>query len=496
MVSMLLHMAVSVGVGVFACSLFNGAKGKLVGISSASVFALLALNSQAVVYSVQQLTLMATFCYVWALVCYIQARRAKNALNTLLWVALCSGLFIAGLLIKQNIVTLPLAILLAELCFFGSWSRRLIGLYGGICIVFLSLLLWVSEFNLMRSLVLLDSTLRESTDIARLDYLRTQMLVLWDYIAKFFYPVALQLEHEFQLQTAWQTKNLVGLAAMTAFVLLAWWQRRRLPLVSFGVLFYFVAHLVESSVLPIRDLAFEHRTYLPNIGLTLAVVGVLQAICQKFQSRLIFGASFILFGGWVAASALALEKRVTLWTDPIAFYKNEVALVKGNPRVYANLGAKLVEGGHCLEAMGYFTHAMSLYEKQHQANIGLQPELIQNYIECLREFGIDDKANAYELWLLEQVRAPLRRAQILVQRSVYLMDKKAFEDALPLLEEAVSLDSKNYPAVMNLAISKANLGQLDSAEQLFQQAIEIKPGDPLALDMLRQLQKMPSQQNL
>ena len=41
---------------------------------------------------------------------------------------------------------------------------------------------------------------------------------------------------------------------------------RTLPLVAFGVMFFYATHIVESGFIPIRDLAFEHRNYLLYLG--------------------------------------------------------------------------------------------------------------------------------------------------------------------------------------------------------------------------------------
>ena len=53
------------------------------------------------------------------------------------------------------------------------------------------------------------------------------------------------------------------------------WAWRRRPVIAFGILFMYLAHAVESGIIPIPELAFEHRTYLPNLGLCLVAAWLL-----------------------------------------------------------------------------------------------------------------------------------------------------------------------------------------------------------------------------
>jgi len=41
-------------------------------------------------------------------------------------------------------------------------------------------------------------------------------------------------------------------------------------LIAFGIIWFFLALSVESSFIPIEDVIFEHRLYLPSIGTFIA----------------------------------------------------------------------------------------------------------------------------------------------------------------------------------------------------------------------------------
>lgn len=64
------------------------------------------------------------------------------------------------------------------------------------------------------------------------------------------------------LMTPWST--LPALLAIALLAAAAWHWRRRAPIASLALLFFFAAHLMESTVIPL-ELYFEHRNYLPAL---------------------------------------------------------------------------------------------------------------------------------------------------------------------------------------------------------------------------------------
>ncbi|MCE5234358.1 MAG: tetratricopeptide repeat protein [Mizugakiibacter sp.] len=56
--------------------------------------------------------------------------------------------------------------------------------------------------------------------------------------------------------------TLAAILAIAALLGLAWWLRRRQPVLALAVAFYFAGHLVESTTIAL-ELYFEHRNYVP-----------------------------------------------------------------------------------------------------------------------------------------------------------------------------------------------------------------------------------------
>ena len=72
----------------------------------------------------------------------------------------------------------------------------------------------------------------------------------------------------------------ISLLAIGASIGLALKFRRRYPLVSFGVLWFFAGHILESTTVSL-ELYFEHRNYIPLIGPLVAVFYVVYKGFQK-----------------------------------------------------------------------------------------------------------------------------------------------------------------------------------------------------------------------
>ena len=126
-------------------------------------------------------------------------------------------------------------------------------------------------------------------DFTLTERLLTQPRALFDYIVNLLIPVTESITpfhdayaHSKSLLEPITT--LFSLLALAALLILAWLVRRSQPLVAFGLLWFFVGHLVESTLLPL-ELYFPHRNYLPAIGLYLA----LGALAMDWLGRRDFG---------------------------------------------------------------------------------------------------------------------------------------------------------------------------------------------------------------
>lgn len=117
--------------------------------------------------------------------------------------------------------------------------------------------------------------------------LLTEGRVLWLYLGLIVFPrlSSFALYHDdIALSTGWFTPwtTLPAVAGLVLLLGAACLLRRRAPLVSFGIVWFFIGHSMESTVLPL-EIAHEHRNYLPLWGVLLAGTGTVLALVQRRQ---------------------------------------------------------------------------------------------------------------------------------------------------------------------------------------------------------------------
>ena len=241
----------------------------LLGGVTASIFLLHPQNTQAVVYIAQQAALWAALFSLFCLVSYIRFRTSTSNTASFLWGGICVLSMAFAAMSKQNAAVVPLMIIIIEWLFYRTYTKSYLT-FGVISLAFVVGGAFFVGEGFRANLSLLDSLTRETTEISRVDYLATQSKVLAHYLAQFFYPVGLRLEYDSPIEEGWTATtylfSLIHLVLLAVGLCLV----KRLPIAAYGIFFYYVAHLIESSIFPIRDVAFEHRTYLPNVGVSFS----------------------------------------------------------------------------------------------------------------------------------------------------------------------------------------------------------------------------------
>lgn len=135
----------------------------------------------------------------------------------------------------------------------------------------------------------------------------------------------------------WTTVASWALLALLAAAALA--LRRRLPLVSLGVLWFMVGQSPVSTIVPL-ELVYEHRNYLPSWGVWLAACGLLTAWVPVDTGRRATWRTLVVasLGALIALSALFTALRAQVWSNPYRLAYFEATLHPRSPRAAYDLG--------------------------------------------------------------------------------------------------------------------------------------------------------------
>ena len=294
-------------------------------LAACSLWLVHPLNLTSVLYAVQRDNALATLFAVAALLAYMAGRRKPGTGGRLLiWLLtpLCTAI---GMLCKENAALVPAFILVIEFTLLGfrepggGKSRAacwFLGIFLLLPLLAACALTAVKPGFFFASYVGRGFTLYER--------LLSEPRVLLDYLRWAFVPDLRQLglfhddiapSHGL-LEPITTLPCLVAIAGLLAAAVLL---RRKFPLLSFGILWFFAGHLMESTVLPL-ELAFEHRNYLPLFGLILGGVGTFYTVAAAQGSALMAKA---FFGVCLLVFSLTTAMRSLDWQNELSFAKSE-----------------------------------------------------------------------------------------------------------------------------------------------------------------------------
>ena len=444
---------------------------------TALIFAIHPLQIQAVTYIVQRLASLVALFYLSSMYCYLQFRLSKTPEKKIIFgffliISGCLALFT-----KQNAVTIPLVFLLLEWIFFNPQRKIIIA--GAICTsigLLGAYLLFPIVLN-QELFAFISERTRETVLLSRIEYLSVQMHVLWSYILRFLLPVNLALIYEYAVPESFFSPGIFFPAVFHAgLILAAVLNRKAFPLAAFGILFYYTAHLVESSIIPIRDFAFDHRTYLPNFGLCLLVGSLVVA----YLSRKPLTKAVLLLVCLVVLLLVALTwSRNQLWRDPIAFLQHEVEINNDSFTSYCFLGEAYYSAGQLTEAISIFERAQSYVDNLINRGNNTFESCYSNYATTLQEAGYLDEAR--QLISRMPVTAFTTQGQSKVAMTFGNVEALSgnFSEAEAHFNRARTLDPNNIYAVSNLAKLKILTGELQQSYELF---IQVQKSDPGNMD--------------
>ena len=254
----------------------------------ATMFSLLAavffiahpVQTESVTYVSSRSELLSTFFYLLAFVLFVRTPERRVGFLLSLPVAL---LMYAGIQSKETIVSLPGTLLAYDfLILSGSKFRPVIRRWK----FYLTFLVGGSAAIYYLLTGPLRATVTSASNLSPWHYLLTQSRVIVRYMQIVFIPEGLHLDYDFRPSISpIEPAVLASTAIIVATLGLAWFLRRRSPVGSFSIVWFFMTLAPTSSFIPIADVIFEHRLYLPMVGLCLSFPFVLVAVTRWIRAR-------------------------------------------------------------------------------------------------------------------------------------------------------------------------------------------------------------------
>ncbi|HET6515658.1 MAG TPA: tetratricopeptide repeat protein [Thermodesulfovibrionales bacterium] len=450
-----------------------------IAAASALLFVSHPVQTQAVTYLTQRFASLAACLGLLALFLYIASRLSSSGhkRSVLYTTSLLST--VAAMLTKEFTVTLPFVIALYEITFFTGRIRNRLKILApfAVTLAIIPSLVFIQQ----GSMTTLESTMRTITaanvsNITRTDYLLTQFRVIIFYLRLLFFPINQNVDHDVMIYHSLFTPPVFVsfVALLTLFFLGVFLYRAsnrekaypELRLASFGIIWFFITMSVESSIVPMGELAAEYRLYLPSVGVILATVSIGGVAArrisrpQTLRSLLLYG----LCGVIVLMFSLATHARNKVWASEISLWEDAARKSPLRVRPHQNLGMYYAFEGYLEDAKRELMTALALEPndpKLHN-NLGMLYKKMKAYDQAVEEYSTvlrlapGDAIVHYNLGnvYLEQGRVP---------------------EAVQEYQVTVRLIPDYDEAHNNLGIAYCQSGQFDAAIREYNLALRLNP---------------------
>lgn len=351
--NVLIHLANGIGIFILTLLLLDAFRQRMQpGLTQwhmrwasaliAAAWLLHPLNLTSVLYVVQRMASLASFFIICGLILYLWGRQRLQE-NKGGWLPVLASFIVftpLAALSKENGLLLPLFMFSIELAVFRfkaptSAARSFLrGLFAVSVILPLVGLVAYSAWRpewLLSGYAMRDFTLTER--------LLTEARVLWIYLKMIVLPATremaiyhddIAISHGLfdPLTTLF---SVIGIAALLGG---AWLLRNRLPILCFGVLFFFAGHAMESTILAL-EIAHEHRNYLPMYGILLPLFYyLLYPLSSPETLHFRYVAAVFLIGVF----AFNTTSRAQNWSNLFDLSQHEVDNHPNSPRANLQMG--------------------------------------------------------------------------------------------------------------------------------------------------------------
>lgn len=493
---------------LLALKIFNLAKdgnNRLVALLTAGFFAFHTATAETINYIIARSDGFSTLMVLAAALIYLYSKGWKKQLGLIPFIIGCLAkpttlmlapiLFVHDLLLEQ-----PSVFVKSEKSSF--WNKTLTALRGTSSFFLIGFIMYFFTRSMF-------SETWKPSDVKMLDYLNTQPYIFWIYIKTFFLPTHLTADTDLTLIRDYLSpKVLWGIFVIAATLVIAWLAARKretLP-ITFGILWFYIALVPSSSVVPLAEVMNHHRTFFPYMGLVMALAwavrlgfGRLTNDQPSNRSKLIL---IILTIGVFSAHGYGTYERNNVWDNSESLWYDVTVKSPKNGRGLMNYGLTHMRKGNMEEAISYFERALNTSYGRHPylyINLGIAKSALarrtkdkklhieaENYFKKAIQMGpgYPDCHYHYGKWLYQNGKTNLaiKHLNKAVELSPAHVEAKRLlnnltKTAAQFLSEAEKSASEiNTPeAYLELSLKYYNQGLYEKCIDACRKALKLRP---------------------
>ncbi|HBR16689.1 MAG: hypothetical protein A3G39_11470 [Deltaproteobacteria bacterium RIFCSPLOWO2_12_FULL_43_16] len=475
--NLLFHIIVSIQVYFLASLLYkrffsSENNPQTYALISALIFALHPLHTGSVTYIASRSAILAALFYLASFLLFLKTLSLKDKKRPL-WYLLTCILFILSLGVKEVTVTLPMIIAIYAFISDSDSLLSYIKKYGIILsILFLILALYLlARLLTLSEIALLDVRIEEGI-LPRYPYFLTEINVIIFYYLKWLvFPFdGPHVDPDIPPETTiFDGSTILAFLIIAGLIAASLFGRKRWPIVSFGILWYFITLAPTSSFFPIGDVAVERHVYIPAIGFSLAAGYLLYRAKDRISLKIllpVYTALVTVFIYFTIAGNFIWKNELTLWGDAAKKAPLKIRVLNNRAWGYYLAGDLRTAEHYYKELLERFPE----YPFGHN-NLGL---IYQNKGE------IENAIKEYQMAAAIRPNIQLFRMNLGIAYDIAGLYDKAIAE----LRMAVKLNPANPEALVNLASTLAKDNKFQNAIQILNKAVEIDPANSMAYYIL------------
>lgn len=246
-------------------------RARRMALFGALLFAVHPVQTESVTYIISRTELLAACFYVATFLLFIKGGRSGK-------ISYAVGMFLTALLSmgsKEWAVTLPALLLLYDFLFLSEGKIKPV--LSRWYIYVLTALPWLV---VLRTLDLFAAggsagvgfNIVSATGVDAKSYFLTSLNVIWTYVRLLILPINQNLDYDYPIaKTLFELPTVLSLIGhLTVIAAALWlWRKKGWTLVPFSVAWFYIGLSPTQSFVPVVDVIFEHRVYMPSIGFFL-----------------------------------------------------------------------------------------------------------------------------------------------------------------------------------------------------------------------------------
>ncbi|NLY15923.1 MAG: tetratricopeptide repeat protein [Gammaproteobacteria bacterium] len=363
-------------------------------------------------YVVQRMAQLATLFSLGGIVLYLHARLSlqKTPKRAYFWMTFAIGLFtVLATYSKENGALLPLLILCIEFCLpkdgKPAWQWR-------------AIFLWLPSLALgykLATYINLSENPWPNRNFNMIERLLTEARIVCEYLFHLFVPRiegnGLYQDGYVISRSLWQPVTTVpAIAFLSGLLGFAFWVRRKAPVVALAVLFFFAAHLMESTVIGL-ELYFEHRNYQAALFLFLPLAWYSVILAPRY--KLLPVVTVLVLGILTSMTWL----RASLWADNDRLELHWVQSATESPRAINSMAAFYMNRGEYEKANSYLEEQSQRLDKSSLLTARLLLQKVFVGVATEQDFALAGERLKYQEFDAQTVKGVRTIVETVVKRN-------------------------------------------------------------------------------